>query len=81
MFEAAKDYLKNAIYLEPSLTAAYLDLAGIFEHQGDPGRADKFRSTAWGLLQAMPAGSPVAPYEAVTVKQLRAHLREVLGYD
>ena len=80
-FEAAKDYLKNAIYLEPSLTAAYLDLAGIFEHQGDPGRADKFRSTAWGLLQAMPADSPVAPYEGVTVKQLRAHLREVLGYD
>lgn len=80
-FEAAKADLKKAIYLEPRFTAAYLDLAGILEHQDDTGRAEKFRSTAWELLQGMPADSPVEPYDGVTAKQLRDHLREVLKHD
>lgn len=78
--EETKLLLKKVNYLAPSLPIPYLELAAIYEHEGDKPRAGKMRATALGLLNGLTPEQPV-PTDALstdrvmTVAELRAHLR------
>ncbi len=60
--DEAKSYLKKIIYTSPSFVAAYLDLASLYESEGDNSRARKMRSTALQLLKVASPNSIIKPY-------------------
>jgi hypothetical protein len=56
-----------------------MELATLHETAGDAGKARKMRSVAIGLLEALPATTPVPPYEASTAGELLDYLRTLDG--
>ena len=70
--EAAKDFLKNALYLDPAFIAAYIELGGLYEKGNDLRRANKSRSTAIELLRSLPSQEHIKPYNMTA--------GELLGY-
>lgn len=65
-FAEARNLLKKVIYLDPSLTAAYLDLGDLYERDGDTARAGKMRLSARDLLKRLPGEEPVRFYGPAT---------------
>lgn len=60
--QAAKGLLKKAIYLNPSLVAAYCELGELYAKENDSLRAGKSRAAAIELLMGLPPLDPVAHY-------------------
>ncbi|HEX8551222.1 MAG TPA: CheR family methyltransferase [Abditibacteriaceae bacterium] len=71
----AKDLLKKVIYLAPTQPDAYLELAALYEAEGDAARAKRMRETALDALRTLPAGATLTHSNALAVDVAR-HLEE-----
>lgn len=71
--EEAKQFLKKAIYLQPSFVAAYCELGSLYDKENDEVRARKVRNSALVFLRELPSDAKVAPYE-ITAGDLHLHL-------
>ncbi len=76
--EAAKEALKKVIYLKPSSVAAYLELAALYENEGDAERALKMRKSAVEILQALPQHAVIEPYDNMTAAKLILYLQKLM---
>lgn len=72
------EFLKKAIYLDPSFVAAYIELGYLYDRQGDPARATKMRETAVGLLEKLPKDALVVPYKDITAGELLEYVRKMI---
>ena len=68
--QETKNLLKKVIYLSPSFIAAYLDLGGVYEKEGDTERALKMRLTALELLKGLPKETQVEHYGGMQACEL-----------
>ena len=75
----AKKLLKQAIYLDHTFIAAYLELGEIYKRENDAPRAQKMRDTARGLLKILPADTPVAALGASTAGEILFYLEKQKG--
>ena len=75
--EQAKILLKKIIYLDPNAAAAYLELAMIYQQQGDPKRATKQLHHAFLLLSTMPDSAAIPGYSYATVGDARQYLQQI----
>lgn len=66
----AKSLSKRIIYLLPSSIPAYMELASIYEQEGDHTRAAKMYSTALALLKSLPPTMKIEHLEGVTAQDL-----------
>ncbi|WRH66314.1 MAG: CheR family methyltransferase [Planktothrix sp. GU0601_MAG3] len=66
----AKLLSKRIIYLLPSSIPAYLELASIYEREGDHTRAAKMYSNALALLKSLPLTMGIEHLEGVTAQDL-----------
>lgn len=78
--EDAKAHLKTTIYLHPGGVWAYLELAAIYEHEGDLSRAAQMRRGAIQVLSGLAAEALVpldehAIEERMTVAELLSQLQ------
>jgi len=62
-FNQAKECLNKAIYLDSHFVAAYLELAALCERAEDISRAQTLRSSALGIVRAMPKDEIIEQYE------------------
>jgi len=69
-FSEAKNALKKVLYLSPSLIAAYLELAALYEKEDDTVRARRMRATALELLKTLPPHALIEPYRELTAGEL-----------
>ncbi len=76
--EEEKEMLKKVIYLNPSDVAGFLELAVIYDEEGDFSRALKMRKTALELLKRLPPEARIEPYEAMTVGEIAKHMEMVV---
>jgi chemotaxis protein methyltransferase CheR len=76
--EKAKLFLKTIIYLAPSFISAYLDLAAIYEQEGNSSRAKKMLATALELLKQLPSSSVVEQQNSVTAGELLEYVKKLL---
>lgn len=70
----AKTLLGQALYLDPRLVPAYLELAALLEAEGEHARAQQQLRTACRELRRMPAATPIRPYEHSTAADLLAYM-------
>lgn len=73
-----KEMLKKVIYLKPSDAAGFLELAEIYDEDGDLSRALKMRNTALELLIKLPPESYVDPYEGMTARELVEYVEKMV---
>lgn len=78
-YDDAKMLLKKALYLAPASPSAYLELAGLYDRDGDRGRARKMRTTALELLAEMPPGTAVGSHGGPTAQEWIPHLTQRLN--
>jgi chemotaxis protein methyltransferase CheR len=76
----AKEMLKKAIYLAPSLVAPYVELSAIYAREGDQPRARKMRQAALSVLEKLPPDAALPqPHsdseENASVRQMIDYLR------
>ena len=76
--EAAKKYLKRIIYFHPAYTAAYIELAALYESDNDFKWARKMWSTALNLLARMSPDDLIAPYDQVRALTLTRHIQRLI---
>lgn len=76
--EEEKEMLKKVIYLDPSYTAGFLELAVIYDEEGDFPRASKMRTTALELLKRLRPEVSVEPYEGMTAGELVKHVEKIV---
>lgn len=76
--EKAKIFLKTIIYLSPSFVSAYLELASIYEKEGNSIRAKKMLATALELLNQLPSSAMVEQQSSVTVGELVEYVKKLL---
>jgi len=74
--EEAKEFLKKAIYLQPSFVAAYCELGSLYDKENDDVHARKVRTSAMSFLKGVPFHAPVPPYQ-ITAGELRLHLEKL----
>ena len=78
-YDEAKLLLKQAVYLAPESPGAYLELAGIYDREGDRIRARKMRVTALEALAQMPSDAAVgSSHGGPTVQEWILHLNRLL---
>jgi chemotaxis protein methyltransferase CheR len=77
-YDEAKLLLKQAVYLAPESPSAYLELAGIYDREGDRIRARKMRVTALEALAQMPSDAAVGSHEGAAVQEWIQHLNRLL---
>ena len=75
----AKSHLRRVLYLEPSHLAAGLDLAELFDREGDAQQARKHRLAAIELLASLPPGEPVEVPGTPSASELRQHLQRLVN--
>ncbi|MDM8553255.1 CheR family methyltransferase [Desulfococcaceae bacterium HSG7] len=76
--EAAKKYLKRIIYFNPAYTAAYVELASLYESEHDFKRAKKMWSAALDILSQVSSDDLIAPYDQVRALTLTRHIQKEL---
>ncbi len=76
--EAAKKYLKRIIYFHPAYTAAYIELAAIYESEQDFKRAKKMWSSALNILAQASPDDLIAPYDHVQALTLTRHIQRLI---
>jgi chemotaxis protein methyltransferase CheR len=74
----AKELLKKVIYLAPKQPDAYLELAALYEAEGDTARAGRMRETALSALRDLPAGATMT-HSAALASDVARHLEETFG--
>lgn len=77
--EGAKERLMRVLYLKSGFVAAYLELASIYESEGDAVKAKKLRLTALAEVRAIPADSQVEMYDNATAREIEAYLSRLTG--
>lgn len=77
--EEAKTFLKRIIYLSPDFIPAYLELGALYERENDAERAKKMRTTAIELLNALPSGSVIEPYNEITIGELLEYVKKMVA--
>ena len=77
-YEEAKLLLKQALYLAPGSPTPYLELAHLYDRDGDRERGRKMRATALELLTQMSAESTVGFFGGPTAQEWRLHLEQRL---
>lgn len=70
----ALSLLKKVLYLAPDHVAAYLEIASLYQSEGQAEAARKMRQVAIGLLRKLPASAVVAPYHTATAGGILAYL-------
>lgn len=70
----AKGLLKQALYLDPQLTPAYLELAALLDAEGESARAQHLLRVACRALRGLPPATPIRPYEHSTAADLLAYI-------
>jgi chemotaxis protein methyltransferase CheR len=68
--QQAKDYLRKILYLAPENIMAHLELAAIYETEGDRFRYTKLLRTAQELLAQLPADGEIEFHRPISVRQL-----------
>lgn len=76
--ETEKEMLKKVIYLDPSHIASFLNLAILYDSEGDNEKASKMRDTALELLKALPSDACIEPYTEIAVEELIKHIQAML---
>lgn len=71
----AKLLSKRIIYLDPTSIPAYLELASIYEQEGDQSRAKKMYRTALELLKGLPSQTLIEHWVNVTAGDLITFLK------
>lgn len=74
--EGAKLLSKRIIYLDPSSIPAYLELASIYEQEGDQMRANKMYRTALELLRGLSSQTVIEHWTNVTAGELITFLEK-----
>ncbi len=74
--DGAKLLSKRIIYLDPSSIPAYLELASIYEQEGDKIRANKMYRTALELLGRLPPQTVIEHWANVTAGELITFLEK-----
>jgi chemotaxis protein methyltransferase CheR len=74
-FGTARECLKKVIYLAPTLAAAYLDLAALYQRGGDGTRARRMRVAARAVLEAADPAEPAGAVGEPTAGELLAQLQ------
>ena len=77
--QTAKKYLKRIIYFHPAYTAAYVELAALYESDNDFKRAKKMWSNALNLLSRTPPDDLIAPYDQVRALTLTRHIQRLIA--
>jgi chemotaxis protein methyltransferase CheR len=76
--EGAKLFLKRIIYLCPSFISAYLELANIYNKEGNFKREKKMYTTACEILKCLPHDTPIEQHGKITACELLKYVKEVL---
>lgn len=76
---SAKEFLKKAIYLDPGLVAAHLELGALYLGEKNVKLATRSILSARALLQGSPPGSLIPPYHATTAQELLRHADDLLA--
>jgi tetratricopeptide (TPR) repeat protein len=69
-----KALLNQALYLDPQLVPAYIELAALLETDGARDRAQQLLRAACRLLQRLPPATTIRPYEHSTAADLLAYI-------
>jgi len=77
-YDEAKSLLKQALYLAPGSPTPYLELAHLYDRDGDRERGRKMRATALELLTQISAESTVGFSGGPTALEWRRHLEQRL---
>lgn len=75
----AAEMLQKALYLDPNFIAAHLELAALFEMDGDHARARRQRSAALSSVRRLPPETLIPPYEGLTARELIMTLSQAGG--
>jgi chemotaxis protein methyltransferase CheR len=70
----AKALLNQALYLDPHLVPACLELAALLDAEGENVRAQNLLRTACRALRRLPPATPIRPYEHSTAADLLAYM-------
>lgn len=76
---SAKECLKKAIYLDPNLVAAHLELGALYLSEKSVQLAARSILSARALLQRSPPGSLIPPYHATTAQELLRYADDLLA--
>lgn len=76
---SAKQCLKKAIYLDPNLIAAHLELGAMYLGEKNVLLAARSIQSARDLLQGIPPGSLVPLYQGTTAQELLRHAEDLLA--
>lgn len=76
--DAAKDFLKKMIYLDPGSIAAHLELGAIYQREKDTVRATKMRTTALQLIKALPPETIIENYDGISAGELEGYVVKML---
>lgn len=77
--DEARHHFRRSLYLDPGFVAAYVEIAALYERQGNRKAADRVRRAALDVLARLAEAVPIEPYEGVTAGALAKLLRERLG--
>lgn len=77
--EQAKLLLHKTLYVDHAHVPAYLQLASLYQEEGNLDRARQMRLGALDVLHGLPANHRVDHYEEWTVKELGMQLEKILG--
>lgn len=69
-----KALLNQALYLDPQLVPAYLELAALLETDGARDRAQQLMRAARRVLHRLPPATTIRPYEHSTARDLLAYI-------
>lgn len=75
----AKAVLNKILYLRSGFVAAYIELASIYESEGEVDRARRLRLTALAEVRSRPADSQVEMYDSATAGEIAAYLNRLTG--
>jgi chemotaxis protein methyltransferase CheR len=76
--EGAKLFLKRIIYLCPSFISAYLELANIYNKEGNFKREKKMYTTSCEILKLLPPDTPIEQQGQITASALLKYIKEIL---
>ncbi|MEK6759521.1 MAG: CheR family methyltransferase [Deltaproteobacteria bacterium] len=75
----AKEVLNKIMYLRSGFVAAYIELASIYESEGDVDRARRLRLAALAEVRSLPVDSQIEMYDSATAGEIEAYLNRLTG--
>ncbi len=77
--DQARDLLQKTIYLDRNHIPAYLELAAVYQGEGNMSRARKMRQSALDALESLAPDARVENYEEWSAGELTEQVRTLLG--